>query len=157
MRQELFICSFCGEPHQKYPHPHLECTAERSKTNIPIRPFIQSEPSANLNELAAQAFVIADAHGWHDKPREFGTTLMLIVTEVAEAMEEWRLNDDAGLVEYEKTEHGPKPVGVSIELADILIRVLHLCAVYHIDIQEAFKQKMDYNAKRPYRHGNKNA
>lgn len=55
---------------------------------------------------------------------------------------------DAG---YYKAE----PKGVPIELADIIIRVLHVCAARDVDIDAAVALKMKYNESRPYRHGGK--
>lgn len=40
-----------------------------------------------LNELAQEVLAINKANGWGDKPHEVGTNLMLIVSEIAEAME----------------------------------------------------------------------
>ena len=39
-----------------------------------------------LNELAKEVLAINDANGWGDKPHEVGTTLMLIVSELAELL-----------------------------------------------------------------------
>lgn len=45
-----------------------------------------------LNELAKEVLAINEANGWGDKPHEVGTNLMLIVSELAEAMEADRIN-----------------------------------------------------------------
>lgn len=50
-----------------------------------------------------------------------------------------------------------KPDGIPIELADIIIRVLDVCAAHDIDIQRAIAEKMDFNRTRPERHGGKRA
>lgn len=108
-----------------------------------------------LNELAAVCYTIADAKGWHDDPREFGTVMMLIVTEIAEAMEAWRDPDNDVTEVWYSPDNPGKPEGVPIELADALIRILHTAAIYGIDIKAAVETKMKYNFNRPYRHGNK--
>ena len=41
------------------------------------------------------------------------------------------------------------------ELADVIIRVLDLCAFKGIDIESHIKAKMRYNAMRPHKHGKK--
>jgi NTP pyrophosphatase (non-canonical NTP hydrolase) len=48
-----------------------------------------------------------------------------------------------------------KPEGIPTELADIIIRVLDICANWGIDISAAIADKMAYNETRPYRHGGK--
>ena len=48
-----------------------------------------------------------------------------------------------------------KPEGIPSELADIIIRVLDICAYHKIDIAHAISDKMAYNETRPYRHGDK--
>lgn len=48
-----------------------------------------------------------------------------------------------------------KPEGIPSELADIVIRVADLCGFYGIDLEAAIKEKMQYNASRPYKHGGK--
>lgn len=48
-----------------------------------------------------------------------------------------------------------KPCGIPIEAADIIIRVLDMCAAYGIDIEAAIAMKMEYNSTRPYMHGKK--
>ncbi len=131
IEQQWTSCRFC--------FPHLGAITLRS--------------TMYLNELAAVCYTIADVKGWHDEPREFGTVMMLVVTEIAEAMEAWRECGDPAM---DRTT-GEKPEGVPSELADALIRILHACAIYGIDIKTAVETKLQYNYNRPYRHGNKNA
>ena len=63
---------------------------------------------------------------------------MLIVTELAEAMEAHRHQDDANFKE---------------ELADTFIRLLDLCGGLSIDIEEEIYKKSLHNKNRPYKHG----
>lgn len=46
-----------------------------------------------------------------------------------------------------------KPVGFPSEIADVLIRVLDACGAWGIDIDQAVKEKLDFNASRPGKHG----
>jgi len=67
-----------------------------------------------------------------------GEALMLIVTELAEAMEAHRKQDDANFRE---------------ELADTFIRLFDLCEGLGVDIQSEIIKKSETNKSRPYRHG----
>lgn len=106
-----------------------------------------------LNDLAKEVHEIAKAHGWWDSERNFGESLALIHSEVSEVLEDWRRGRAINVIVYTEGQL-PKPDGIPIEFADIIIRVLDLCAAYNIDIDQAIKEKMIYNALRPYRHGN---
>lgn len=52
---------------------------------------------------------------------------------------------------------GNKPEGFPIELADLAIRLFHICGHLGIDLEDMIKVKMVYNETRPYRHGGKKA
>ena len=73
---------------------------------------------------------------WENVPEK----LMLIVTELAEAMEAYRNND---LSNFEE------------EIADVAIRTFDLCGRLRIDLREQMAQKMEKNFQRPYMHGRK--
>lgn len=40
-----------------------------------------------------------------------------------------------------------------MELADAVIRIADLCGHMGIDLDDIVRRKMDYNDKRPYKHG----
>ena len=92
----------------------------------------------SLNELAQICHGIAKEKGFWDKERNIGEALMLIVTELAEAMEAHRKQDQANFKE---------------ELADTFIRLLDLCGGLNIDMEEEIYQKSMKNKNRPYKHG----
>ena len=92
----------------------------------------------SLNEVAQLCHSIAVEKGFWDQKRNIGEALMLIVTELAEAMEAHRHQDDANFKE---------------ELADTFIRLLDLCGGLKIDMEEEIYQKSLKNKKRPYKHG----
>lgn len=106
---------------------------------------------ATITEWKNRVHQNAVEHGWWEEPREMGTLLMLIVTEVAEAMEEYRNNKA-----HVYTVDG-KPEGIASELADCIIRVLDICGKYDIDIERAVEVKHAYNKTRAYKHGGKQA
>ena len=92
----------------------------------------------SLNELSELCHRIAKEKGFWDKERNIGEALMLIVTELAEAMEAHRMQDQANFKE---------------EIADAFIRLLDLCGGLGIDIEEEIHKKSTKNKNRPYKHG----
>ena len=92
----------------------------------------------SLNELAELCHAIAMEKGFWDRERNIGEALMLIVTELAEAMEAHRIQDQANFRE---------------EIADSFIRLLDLCGGLKIDIEEEIQKKSLKNKNRPYKHG----
>lgn len=72
--------------------------------------------------------------------RNRGEMLMLIVTEIAEAMEGERkdVNDD----------HLPHRKMAEVELADAMLRLLDYAEAHNYDIAGAMDEKMRYNAQR---------
>jgi len=118
----------------------------------------------SLNELRDKAYKIADEHGFHEN-NDFVRTLMLIVSELSEAMEadrkgKWR----NGRVVY----YGENPQDITNkvydeqikgtveeEIADAIIRLLDLASIWNIDLDWHVTAKMAYNEKREYKHGKK--
>lgn len=92
----------------------------------------------SLNELAKICHSIAVEKGFWEKERNIGEALMLIVTELAEAMEAHRHQDNENFKE---------------ELADTFIRLLDLCGGLNIDIENEITRKSEKNKSRPYKHG----
>ena len=87
------------------------------------------------------------AAGWYQDPKtnlplpvNVGEKLMLIVSEISEAMEAHRkdLMDD-------KLPHRP---GMEVELADAVIRIFDLSGAMGLDLAGAVAEKMAYNARR---------
>lgn len=99
----------------------------------------------DLNDYATECHT-ANRRWWQDPAtgepieRNKGELLMLIVSEVAEAMEGARkgLPDD----------HLPHRSMEEVELADVLIRVFDYAGGHGLDLQGAYEEKMAYNAQR---------
>ena len=128
-----------------------------------------------LNNLATDIYEANKAKGFWDKERNVGEMLMLIVTELAEAMEAHRgrsnklqkakfLNSiqDIELSGYETTsemfkEHFEEYIKDTLEdeIADSLIRILDLCGGLNIDIDFHVENKLKYNSMREKLHGKK--
>ncbi len=139
--------------------------------------------AAGLNELAAAVHKNAVDHGWWEEERGLPEILMLCVSELAEALEEYRRGRpmlyypcNAGGVCCDERDtpttcgsrpynpdnpkarcsaQSKKPEGVAVELADCVIRILDYCGHTGIDLEEAIRIKHEYNKSRPYRHGGK--
>ena len=115
-----------------------------------------------LKELVDQSYGNSKAHGFHDNEewiRIVPEKLMLIVSELSEALEHYRNGNNqqplnvifADLTSPSRS----KPDGFAIELADAIIRIGDLCGQLNIDLEEAVRIKMVYNATRPFKHGGK--
>lgn len=109
--------------------------------------------TVSLNELAKDINAWAVGNGFYETERNFGEMLMLIVSEAAEALEEYRNGCDLSEVYYHIDTR--KPEGIPTELADILIRTLDLMYHLNIDIDTVVAEKVKYNKTRSYRNGGK--
>lgn len=74
------------------------------------------------------------------KPYNTGEKLMLIVSEVAEAMEADRKD--------RRDDHIPERMGLEVELADAVIRIFDLAGRKGLDLGAAIAEKLEYNSKR---------
>jgi len=109
----------------------------------------------NIADLMRRVHQTAKDKGWWDTPDiNIPQKLALIHSEVSEALEEYR-NSKPPLYYTLDPSFASKPEGMVAELADVIIRVLDLCAALDLPIIEAIKRKCDYNDLRPYRHGGK--
>lgn len=76
-----------------------------------------------------------------DNPMCFSQKLMLIVSEVAEAME-----GDRKSLQDDKLPHRTMR---EVELADAVIRIFDLAGAYKMDLGGAIAEKIEFNAQRP--------
>lgn len=106
-----------------------------------------------MNEVAGAIHEWAVSNGFYDPGmvRDLDGMLANVHSEVSEALEEWRNGRAPTEIYY----NGAKPEGIPIELADVIIRVLDICAHHEIDIDHAVALKMAYNRTRTYRNGGK--
>lgn len=130
----------------------------------------------NLNEWAREIHENAVNHGFWNPKMEFNTALMLIVGEIAEAMEEHRAGhpmewhecpvfksatctNNNGACEYLQglpcsvNVDKCKPEGIAVEMADALIRILDWFGSEGLDVERIVCEKHEYNKSRPYKHG----
>ena len=99
-------------------------------------------------------------HGWWDDQWERGedvtaesilVKISLCHAELSEAVEEVRKGEDC----YDMYFKGSKPEGMVVELADAVIRIADLCEALELDLENAIRQKHEFNKTRPYKHGKK--
>ena len=101
--------------------------------------------NTNLNFIAALCHADNDKW-WRDIKtgerieRNKGELLMLIVSEIAETLEGVRKNLQDEKLPHRKAEE--------VELVDALIRIFDYAGAYGLDLDGAFAEKREYNAKR---------
>jgi NTP pyrophosphatase (non-canonical NTP hydrolase) len=99
----------------------------------------------NLNDYAAKCHA-ANVKWWQDPRtglpivRNKGELLMLMVSEISEAMEGERKNLMDDKLPHRKM--------AEVELVDALIRIFDYAGAYGFDLEGAFIEKMAYNADR---------
>ena len=106
----------------------------------------------NLTELCKTSHAVAVEKGWYEQERKLPELLMLVVSELAEALEDYRGGYGCNETYYEGQ---GKPCGIPTEIADAVIRIGDLCGAFGIDLEKAVTEKMAYNLHRPHRHGGK--
>ena len=122
----------------------------------------------NLNELAKEVGEINIANGWRDQKHEVATYLMLVVSELSEAMEADRKDEHSDFdtaKSYIDDSDNDEEFKTSFklfvkdtfedEIADAIIRLLDLADMLGIDIEFHVRNKMRYNKTRGYHHGGK--
>lgn len=102
--------------------------------------FELSEVSDGVNSLTNLCHGLARNAGWHDNPREEGTMMALIHSEVSEAME--------GLRKDLMDDHLPNRKMAEVELADVIIRVCDFAGLKGYDLGGAIVEKLEYNRNR---------
>lgn len=103
-----------------------------------------------INEMVDAVTKNAKDKGWENSWNIF-EKLALCHSEISEALEELRDGSKPTDIYF----LDGKPEGFPIEIADTVIRLMHICGHYGINLEEALNIKMEYNKTRPYRHGNK--
>lgn len=121
------------------------------------------EENYNLNKLSQEIYNNNKEKGFWDKERNVGEILMLITSELGEAMEAHRKgrfapleiikNIKAGAISEENFFEKQVKDTHEDEIADALIRILDYCGGKNIDIDYFVKEKLNYNKTREKLHG----
>ena len=109
----------------------------------------------NLNELRDEAYSIAKANGWHEEEHSDSHWLMLIITEIAEAVQADRKDKHADIAKFKEWQGNSLPLSeetrtrrfkedfeayiknsVEDELSDVVIRCLDLAGLRKFDLEE---------------------
>jgi NTP pyrophosphatase (non-canonical NTP hydrolase) len=131
-----------------------------------------------MKNLISQAHEMAKSKGFWEGERNKSELLMLVVSELAEALEALRKDHYADQdvveslshdLELDRTdeefllkainwktsfEQGVKS-SFEDELADVAIRLFDLCGGLGVDLEKHIEMKMKYNSMRGYKHGKK--
>lgn len=86
-------------------------------------------------------------HGWWERPREDGTCIALMHSELSEALEALRKNKPSDKI--------PMFTGEEEELADTIIRIMDYAHHKQLNLAAAIIAKAEFNETRPYKHGGK--
>lgn len=131
-----------------------------------------------MEQIIKKAHQVAKDKGFWETERNVPEMLMLVVSELAEALEALRkdhyadkdiakeLHKDIAINEFDDEFNimaGPWKGGFEAnikstfedEIADVAIRLFDLCGGLDIDLQKHIELKMMYNSMRGYKHGKK--
>ena len=120
----------------------------------------------NLNKIAKEIHEANVKKGFYDKVPEIGTILMLVTSELAEALESDRKERfaklslfqqliDSGEYTFQNAFEGTIKDTFEDEIADAMIRLFDLSGHLGIDIDKHIELKLKYNSTRPPKHGKK--
>ena len=112
----------------------------------------------DLNKLSKEIHAGNKQRGFWDGERNVGELLMLVVSELGEAIEAHRKNRFTAPL-FSGTEMTPAAFEKHIkdtfedEIADSIIRLFDMCGGLGIDIDFHIREKLKYNETRPTKHG----
>jgi NTP pyrophosphatase (non-canonical NTP hydrolase) len=121
--------------------------------------------TTNINILAANIHLVNKEKGFWDEKRNVGEMLMLVTSELGEAMEAHRKGKYSDWIGYQEAMEGTAPMteqeafehcikdSFEDEIADAVIRLLDLAAGLNINLEKQMEAKLAYNRTRERFHG----
>ncbi len=116
---------------------------EKESAQNTVKEFIKS-----WDQIQKRVYEGNVEKGFWDKPMDDGTRIALMHSELSEALEALRYGNPPD-------KHLPNLDSVSVELADVVIRVMDFCQGRGYDVAGAVIAKMNYNTTREHMHGGK--
>lgn len=108
--------------------------------------MVDTEFARIINNKCEEVYNNTKEKGWWDEPnRNTGELIALMHSELSEALEAAR-NDAPDT-------HLPIYSGLTVELADCIIRIMDMAGARKLQLGDAIEAKMAYNKSRPYKHG----
>jgi len=120
-----------------------------------------------INDLSKKVHENARSKGFYDYKKNIGEMLALIHSEVSEALEADRNKQYCNInsaesnvlmgwiddIDFQKDYKDKVKGSFEEEMADIVIRVMDMCAFKGIDLEYHIRAKMRYNSSRVRMHG----
>lgn len=122
----------------------------------------------NIKEIQREIHQVNVEKGFWEDRKNVGEVLMLIVSELGEALDAHRSGKSANVdafnarsIDRTDTEDFQSDFQQCIkdtfedEIADTVIRIFDMCEGFGIDLERHIELKLEYNRTRPYKHGKK--
>jgi NTP pyrophosphatase (non-canonical NTP hydrolase) len=136
-------------------NPTTETSSTASHRDEPLRMFHSPYGHSDeenfvffFNKLQAKAHANAVDKGFWETERSDGESIALMHSELSEALEALRQGNPPD-------DKVPQHSGAAAELGDTIIRIMDLAGKRGWNVAQAMIDKMEFNAKRAYKHGKK--